>query len=537
MHRREFAAVSADPAFVSPLPDPARARFDPGSFRDRTSRVVLSGDRVLRALSARGWEAWQAVSTLPFLDREMAAGRIVATQALPNAPEALWAEATEFAPGAGCSAGSEADVGAQRALPVADRSIGSAAAIGPRAIVAEAVAWTGWLEHARIPIVSYPYEWSFGMLRDAALLTLDLMLAALADGAILKDATPYNVQFVDARPVFIDLPSFVPHDGGPWEGYQQFCQMFLFPLLLQAHRGIDFQPWLRGRLEGIAPAECWKLLGWTRLLRRGVWSHVWMHSLLAGPAGRPPVDVKGAMQESGFQRELITANVTKLRRIVAGLAWRPRSSRWSDYDLSSAPVASDAGAKMAFAERTLGSKRWKLAIDLGCNTGRYSRLAAAHADQVLALDVDHLSIDRLHQALQSERQPRVLPLVYNLADPSPNLGWRGRERRDLPSRARPDVILCLALLHHLVLHENLPLPEVLDELARPGAALLIEFVDKSDPQARGLLANRVDQYSDYSAEAFEAELSRRFEIRERLQLPSQTRTLFWATPRSDSSPR
>lgn len=443
---------------------------------------MVSADKVWRGLDATGWAHWQHVAAAAFFAREVSAGRIVATSESP-AP-----------------AGS------------ADSR------------------WIGWLEHARIPLISYPYEWSFQMLQQAALLQLDLMQAALSDDCILKDATPFNVQFRGVTPTFIDVASFVPHDGGPWEGYRQFCQMFLYPLLLQAWRGIDFQPWLRGRLSGISPQECWRMLSLRDLLRRGAFSHVYLHSKLAEHSGGAGGDLPQSLADSGFQKSLIEANVSKLRQLVAALRWQPRSSYWSEYDSGSDPVQTDGAAKEAFIRRVAARRHWPVVWDLGCNVGRYSRLAADHADYVLACDVDHLAVDRLFAALQREGRCNIHPLVFDVADPSPGLGWRGRERRPLEQRSRPQLTFCLALIHHLVLRENLLLPEVLDWLAGLGGTLVIEFVDKSDPQSRSLLAHRRDQYDDYSAEQFEHLLRARWRIAEQERLPSGTRTLYLAEP-------
>jgi SAM-dependent methyltransferase len=458
--------------------------FDAGSFRDRSGRVVVLEDRVLRALNSRALDDWKRVSGAPFFAREMQERRIVHTQE-----------------------------------------------VSPPPALATATHWAGWLEHERIPFVSYPYEWSFGMLRQAALLQLDLMAAALGEGFILKDATPYNVQFRGAAPVFIDTPSFVPHDGGPWEGYRQFCQAFLYPLMLQAWRGVDFQPWLRGRLDGLTPREFSRLLSIRDFARRGALSHVYLHSKLSDRPSGGADNLPQSLQASGFNRELITANVSKLRRLVEGLRWRDRRSYWSHYDVDSDPVRLDGAAKEAFVSTVTARRRWTSVWDLGCNVGRYSRIAAEHADQVLACDVDHLAVDRLYAAVREEGRRNILPLVYNIADPSPGLGWRGRERSPLEDRGRPDLVLCLALIHHLVLRENLLLPEVVEWLAGLGGSLVIEFVDKTDPQARSLLANRADQYDDYSQPQFEQLLERHFIVRERRPLPSGTRTIYFAERR------
>jgi hypothetical protein len=238
------------------------------------------------------------------------------------------------------------------------------------------------------------------------------------------------------------------------------------------------------------------------------------------------------MKQSGFQRELIEQNVRRLTALTSGLTWKPRRSLWSEYDAESAPVQADGAAKEEFVRGIVSRRRWRQVWDLGCNLGRYSRIAAEHADLVLAMDSDHLTVERLYRSLQTERAANIVPLVFNIADPSPGLGWRGTERSMLPERGRPDLVLCLAVIHHLVMRENLLLGDVVDWLGDLGGAMVIEFVDKTDPQVRSLLANRADQYDDYSVEAFLERLERRFQVRERRPLPSGARTLFYVEPRS-----
>jgi hypothetical protein len=393
--------------------------------------------------------------------------------------------------------------------------------------------WQAVVEHERVPFVSYPYEWSFSMLRDAARLQLDLLEAGLSEQVILKDSTPYNVQFVDAAPVFIDVASIVRlMPGDAWAGYRQFCQLMLYPLMLQAYRGIDFQPFLRGSLEGISPESMLRQLPWRDRLRRGAFSHVYVHARLQRRFGDAKGDTRSQLREHGFASDLIRANVRSLRRIIDRFAFRDEASHWSQYEERCPHVRTDAGVKEAFVWDIVRQRHWNLVWDLGCNTGRYTRIAAEHADCVVAMDSDPQTIDSLYRSLQQERLKRVLPLVMDLADPSPGRGWRGAERRDLIARGRPELILCLALLHHLVLGRNLPLEEVIEWLSGLGSALLIEFVDKDDPQAQALLQNQVDQHADYRLAHFEQLLDRWFHVRRREPLGSRTRTLFYAEPRT-----
>jgi hypothetical protein len=227
------------------------------------------------------------------------------------------------------------------------------------------------------------------MLKDAALLQLDLMLAALDYDLTLKDATPYNVQFRGAQPVFIDVGSFERlTPGEPWLGYRQFCMLFLYPLLLQAYKGLPFQPWLRGSLEGITPHHCRSLMSLSDLFRRGVFTHVYLHERLERRRTETARDVKRQLRAAGFGKELIVANVRRLVKLVRRLEWKPAESAWSGYEPTTSYGEDDAARKEAFVRQAVGSRSWDLVWDLGCNVGRFARIAAEHARYIVALDAD-----------------------------------------------------------------------------------------------------------------------------------------------------
>lgn len=465
----------------------SEARLDPASFRDRSARVFYRDGQVLRGLNAQALANWDRLSSTRFFARFTETGALVGTERLPDAANAT----------------------------------GSSGTTG----------WAAFLRHERLPFVSYPYEWCFGMLKDAALLQLDLLLAAVDEGMILKDATAFNVQWRGARPVFIDVASFEPLAAGqPWPGYRQFCRTFLYPLLLQAYRGVPFQPWLRGTLEGIHPDHCWRLMSARDLLRPGVLPHVYLLAKAEARYSATRRNVRSELRAAGFSPALIAANAARLRKLVTNLTWSPGESTWSEYADRNNYDAADVERKCRFVRAAVSSRRWSLAWDLGCNTGRFSRILAGHADAVVALDSDALAIERLYQDLKREGNPAILPLVADVTDPSPALGWRGRERVPLLDRGRPEMVLCLALIHHAVIGANIPLDEFVDWLASLGGELVIEFVAREDPMVQQLLRNKDDQYSDYDAGFFETCLRRRFTVERREELASGTRTLYHARP-------
>lgn len=447
--------------------------------------------RIFRALSQTASSSWRQLSQCDFFHRLTAEGKLIGSRETGWSPDQLAA----LTPEAGTSP------------------------------------WVGALEHDAIPFISYPYEWPFGMLRDGALLHLELLRLALADGMILKDASPYNVQWRGHRPVFIDISSFEPwRQGDPWVGYLQFCQLFLYPLMLTSYRDVPFHPWLRGAIDGIPPQVCDRLLSWRDRLRRGVLTHVYLQARLRERSDRRTTDrsLRSDLQQIGFSKEMILNNLEGLERIVRGLDWGRDSSEWVAYADDNSYDEDGRAAKETFVASAAATRRWNLVWDLGANTGQFSRLVAPHAEQVIAFDGDHLSVERLYRSLHRDGPENILPLVCNLADASPALGWRHRERQSLTQRPRPELTLCLALIHHLVISANIPLPDAVDWLTSLGPYLVIEFVTKDDAMVQRLLRNKDDLYDDYSLAAFEASLARRCEILDRRTLPSTTRVLYFA---------
>ncbi len=463
--------------------------LEPGSFRDRDGRIAYRDGRVFRLISAEALSTWRSLSDKRWLTQAMEKGTLVQTS----------------------------EVGL-------DEALGEAASDGNP--------WAGALEHERIPFVSYPYEWSFSMLRDAALVTLDLLDAALREDFSLKDGTSYNVQFRGAAPTFIDIGSLEPMPAGSaWVGYRQFCQLFLFPLLLQAHKNLDFQPLLRGSLEGISPETANGLFSARDRFRAGVLTHVFLQAKLTRSMAGAQRNVGKELKSAGFSKELIRNNVRNLAKLVRKLTWEPAGSEWGDYTQQHNYDDQDQKIKAEFVDKVSAAVQPKLCWDLGANTGRFSAVAAQHADYLVAADIDHLAVEKHYRSLQQSNVTNILPMVLNLADPSPSWGWGLAERKSLAERGKPDLILALALIHHMVITANIPVEEFIAWLAGLGGHLVIEFVSRDDEMVKRLLMNKKDQYSDYYLEPFEASLKRHFEIVERLPLGSGNRYLYHCSPR------
>ena len=472
------------------------AAYDAGSFRDPDSAVFISDGHVRRGLSERAAVDWERLAGTDLLGRLTSAGQLVATRALDG-----------------------------------DEAVGTPPS--PRG-----EPWSVVLEHERIPVVTYPYEWPFAMLREAALVHLDVLLGALDEGLSLKDGTAYNVQFFGARPCFVDVGSFEPA-AGPWPGYRQFCQTMLFPLLVQSHTGMPYQPLLRGSIDGPTPSDVAGMFSGLRRFRKGVLRNVTLHSLLERKVTAPSEKVKGNLRSAGFSVDLAKATARNLRKLVAGLEVGKRgkegagtASVWSDYRTTCSYSDDDAKAKAAFVTAALGEGPAGVVLDLGANDGAYSLLAAEHGGYVVAVDGDEQTVDLLYRRLRADGRENVLPLVMNLVDPSGGIGWRNRERSPFAERVRPDVTLALALVHHLAIGANVPLPEVVDWLASWGGRLVVEFVHGDDVQVGRLLANKPPGlFADYRQEAFEALLAARFLVHRQETLPGATRTLYLAEPK------
>ncbi|MBD0281813.1 MAG: methyltransferase [Thermoleophilaceae bacterium] len=463
---------------------PGGAGLEPGSFRDPESRVFYAGDRVYRALSPDGLADFEALAATGLLDDE----RVVRTE----------------------------------------RADDGVVALGDLLVHQPA----GILRHERVPFVSYPYEWPFSMLRDAALLQLDLLLAALERDMVMKDSTPYNVQFKGARPIFVDIGSFERmREGEPWVGYRQFCMLYLYPLLLQSLKGVPFQPWLRGSIDGIAPGQMRALLSFRDRFRRGVFTNVFLHARLERRYADRPNQVKQEVRRV-FKKELFVSNVRKMRRLVERLAWNPPEGVWTAYGERNTYTDDDTRRKEDFVREVARARDWRLAWDVGANNGRYSRIAAEGAATVVAFDADQGPVELLYRDLRGEADERILALTMNVADPSPGLGWRGLERRSLADRGRPDLVLALALVHHLCIGANVPMSEVVDWFASLGAALVVEFPTREDPMVKKLLApKREGLHPDYEIDFFERRLGEAFDVERSARLQSGTRVLYYARPK------
>jgi hypothetical protein len=378
-----------------------------------------------------------------------------------------------------------------------------------------------------IDVISYPYEWCFSQLKEAALLTVELQSRALDAGMRLKDASAYNIQLDAGRPILIDSLSFeVAPATEPWPAYRQFCEHFLVPLALIAHRDARCGLMLREFIDGIPLDLGARLLPGRTRLNLGLSAHVHLHAGAQRRAANEPPPAAGAekrerrISETG-QRALLDS----LRRTVEGLRWKV-SSHWSEYAATTSYSDAGTASKGQIVREMLGVVGGATAWDLGANTGVYSAMAADAGYRVVAWDLDAASVEAHWRRVRGDDNPGILPLILDLANPSPAIGWALRERASFLERGEPDVMLALALVHHLAIGNNVPLPGVARLFARMAPHAIVEFVPKEDPMTRRLLAARRDIFEGYSVDGFREAFGGPFRIAREVQVADSPRTIF-----------
>ncbi len=376
-----------------------------------------------------------------------------------------------------------------------------------------------------VPFISYPYEWSFSQLKDAALLTLEINKAALLKGLILKDASAYNIQFVDGRPLLIDTLSFDTYrKGQAWDGYRQFCQHFLAPLALSALVDIRFIQLLKNHIDGIPLDLASRLLpAKTRFGLSGLNLHIHIHSRVQQRYADKQETQSQALQLS---KDALLNLLNGLIKTISQLTWQPKGTEWGDY--YTATNYSDDSLRLKgemvakFIEKCAPSTVW----DLGANNGLFSREASRRGIFTVASDIDPAAVEKNYLAIRATQEKHLLPLVMDLTNPSPSIGWANQERDSFTVRGPVDLVLALALIHHLAISNNLPLTHIADFFASISNWVVVEFVPKSDSQVKRLLATRKDIFDQYTEEGFETAFEKKFKVVEKEKLAGSERTLY-----------
>ena len=381
------------------------------------------------------------------------------------------------------------------------------------------------IQPERVSFISYPYEWSFGQLKSAALATLSIQKRALKADMSLKDASAYNIQFVRGKAALIDTLSFeLYNEGQPWVAYRQFCQHFLAPLALMALKDVRLSQLLRVYIDGVPLDLASELLPAKTRLNFGLLTHIHLHaSAQKRYAGE---DLKTRGGKLGVNRQAMLGLIESLESTITKLDWTPHGTQWGNYyEITNYSESAFEHKKQLVSEWTRRLQPG-MVWDLGANTGVFSRLASETAAYVVSFDIDPAAVEQNYRQVKNEKTENLLPLLLDLTNPSPALGWAHRERESFGARGPADLVLALALIHHLAIANNVPLPQVANFLAEAGKWLVIEFVPKSDSQVQKLLASRSDIFPTYTRRGFEDAFQTRFNIHESVDIHQTERVLY-----------
>lgn len=459
------------------------AEAEPGSFRDPSGQVFLKDGRIFRTVNPSIAEDFDSVERSGLFDELIGKGWLIDHQKV-------------------------------------DASI-----LGRKGNRAVHV-----LEHPRLPLVSYPYEWPFPALKAAALLHLDIHLAALERDVTLSDSTAYNIQFIGTRPLFIDVLSFIRYrDGDVWMGHRQFCEQFLNPLLLKSYLGVSHNAWFRGAVEGISVEDLAMLLPWWQRFAPRPFMHVVLQSTFQRRAKNSSETTNTVTRK--------TPNLPKpaLRRMLGGLknwiaALEPKrrgKTLWQSYAQETSYDNEETNLKKAFITEFVHKSGAKNIWDFGCNTGTYLIAALdAGGEYGVGFDFDQGALEIGFDRASKEKLP-IQFLFLDAANPSPDQGWSQLERKGLQKRANGDAVFALAFIHHLAIAKNIPLENLVDWLVGMAPKGIIEFVPKEDPMVQELLRFRKDIFPDYSEDAFRILLLERSRIVHEERVSVSGRRLFW----------
>jgi len=382
-----------------------------------------------------------------------------------------------------------------------------------------------------IPFLSYPYEWCFSQLKHAALTTLSIQLKAMAYGMSLKDCSGYNIQFADGKPIFIDTLSFERYqEGEPWVAYRQFCQHFLAPLALMSQTDFRLSSLLRVHLDGIPVDLASRLLPCRTRFKSSLLLHVHLHAM-----GQQKFAQKTAKpKHRGISRASLAGLFSSLESAVNGLEWKPKGTVWADYYQATNYSDDSMAEKRRIVADYLDKIKPRTLWDFGANTGVFSRLSSSKGIRTISFDFDMACVERNYLESIRNGDKQLLPLVMDLANPSPGIGWHHRERKSLMDRGPAGVVLCLAIIHHLAISCNVPFARLAEFLAASCESLIIEFVPKEDSNVQRLLSIRKDVFMDYTIENFEKEFKQYFSLRSRALISGSGRVLYLFQRRQDT---
>ncbi len=351
----------------------------------------------------------------------------------------------------------------------------------------------------------------------------------------LKDSSAYNIQFHQGKVVLLDTLSFERYEEGqPWVAYKQFCQHFLAPLSLISYTDVRLSLLLRLNIDGIPLDLASKLLPRSTRIKPTLALHIHIHASAQRRYADKAVDPQASTRK--MSQSSVLGLIDSLKSGVEKLSWQPKGTEWADYYAEADHYTSDSiEHKKIIVDQYLEKVRPKSVWDLGANAGMFSRIASDHDIPVIAFDIDPSAVEKNYLHVVAQKERLILPLVSDLTNPSPNIGWMNQERDSLMARGPVDMIMALALIHHLAISNNVPLPLIASFFANMGKWLIIEFVPKTDSQVKLLLTSRKDIFTDYTQDSFEHIFSKLYEIRETVPVQQSERVLYLMKRRDPSA--
>jgi hypothetical protein len=374
----------------------------------------------------------------------------------------------------------------------------------------------------QIPFISYPYEWCFSQLKDAALLTLKIQKKALQKSMTLKDASAFNIQFFKGKPILIDTLSFeIYKEGTPWVGYRQFCQHLLAPLVLMSTTDIRLNQLMRIYLDGIPLDLASTLLPKRTYLNLSVALHIHLHA-----KSQKRYSKKDQKPSWRISREKLIALIDNLEKTVRKTNLKKEDTEWASYYEETNYSAPSFEEKKNIIAEFLESASPKTVWDLGGNTGEFSRLASTKGIETISFDIDPMAVQKNYLEIREKKEERILPLLLDFTNPSPAIGWNNEERMSLQERGPADLIMALALIHHLAISNNTPLAMIAETLSKLCTHLIIEFIPKTDSNVKLLLKTRKDIFPNYTEDGFEKDFTKHFDIKKKKSISGSERLLY-----------
>ena len=374
-----------------------------------------------------------------------------------------------------------------------------------------------------ISFISYPYEWCFSQLKDAALITLKIQTKALEFGMSLKDCSAYNIQFRKGNPIFIDTLSFEKYrEDEAWVAYRQFCQHFLAPLVLMSYKDVRLNQLLRVYIDGIPLDLASSLLPFRTRFKFSLLSHIHLHAKSQKYFADKIINTSNRK----MSRLSLSGLIDSLETLVNKLNWQPQATEWANYyeDTNYSEVAFQHKKQLIaeFLEKINPKTVW----DIGANVGVFSRIASTQGIQTISFDIDPIAVEKNYLKCVENRELNILPLLLDLTNPSPGIGWENQERMSILERGSADTVFALALIHHLSISNNLPLYKIANFFSKICNSLIIEFVPKSDSQVQRLLTTRKDIFPNYTQKTFESEFGKYFTIQNSMKVKDSERILY-----------